>query len=223
MNRLNKYCFLNIEKIVQILYYIQKYSETVSKLELIKYLFFADRIHIREYFSLISLDTYIAMEHGPVASISLNILNKNEEYLNNYKNEELRYLDNIDIINNSNRKINEVTPDLLSKNEMSSLDKSIKLFFRKRLVELTHDYPEWKRFKELFENNYISSRAIVMDDFFENPDINDSPAIKEYFNGVDPLYKNEEYLKEARQFYSESLGENQQRNIFHNSKQDKEF
>jgi len=133
---LNKYCFLNIEKIIQIFFYIQKYSNTNSKLELIKYLFFADRINIREYYSLISLDTYVALEHGPVASIALNIINKNTEYLNNYEENELKYLKNIKIISNSKRKIGQIGRDLLSNNEMKSLDKSIELFSGKKLVDV---------------------------------------------------------------------------------------
>ena len=207
MIRLNKYCFLNIEKIVQIFYYIQKYSNTDTKLLLIKYLFFADRIHIRDHYSLISLDIYKALEHGPVASTALDILNKNMEYLNNYENDELKYLENIKMTDAKTRKINEMTHDLLSKNEMNSLDKSIKLFSGKNLVDLSHDYPEWKRFKTLFENKYVSSMPIHVDDFFKNPDINDSPAINKYFGSEDPLYKDDEYLSEARQFYLESMGQ----------------
>ena len=205
MINLNKYRFLNIEKIIQIFYYIQKHSNTYSKLELIKYLFFGDRIHIREHFSLVSLDTYVALKYGPVASLSLDILNKNKEYLNNYKPGEIKYLDNVIKINYTTRKINRVAIDLLSKNELNSLDRSIELFSGKRLVEISHDYPEWKRFKALFEEQIISSQIINTDDFFANPDIDDSPAIKKYFDGKDPLYKNSDYLNEARQFYLESL------------------
>jgi uncharacterized phage-associated protein len=207
MMHINKYCFLNIEKIVQIFYYIQKYSKTDSKLELIKYLFFADRIHIRDHFSLISLDVYKAMENGPVASTALDILNKNMEYLGNYEEDEIKHLKNIIIVDNKTRKINEVAFDLLSKNEINSLNKSIELFSGKKLVELSHDYPEWKRFKTLFENKYISQTPIHMEDFFKNPDINDSPAINRFFNGIDPLFKENELLEEAKQFYLESVGQ----------------
>jgi uncharacterized phage-associated protein len=205
MVNLNKYRFLNIEKIIQIFYYIQKFSKTDSKIELIKFLFFGDRIHIREHFSLISLDRYEARKFGPVASIALDILNKNKENLNNYQTNEMKYLDKIIKINNYTRKINKVAFDLLSKNEMHSLDKSIELFSGTKLVDISHDYPEWKRFQDLFEKHLISSEIINIEDFFENPDINNSPAIQKYFNGKDPLYKDVEFLKEAKQFYLESM------------------
>jgi hypothetical protein len=201
---MNRYNFLNIEKIVQVFYYIQKHTGTTDKLKLIKYLFFADRINIRKYFSLISLDTYVALVNGPAASISLDILNRNNEYLSNYPEHELKFLDYIKPVNGQTRTIKDIGCDLLSQNEMSSVDEVIKLFPQKfstrDLVEISHDYPEWYRYKELFDNNLISARPIIVDDFFVNPKLENAPALKKYFNG-DPLYENEEYLAEAQKFY----------------------
>lgn len=207
MKALNKYGFFNIEKIVQIFFYIQKYSNTVSKLELIKLLFFADRIHIRKHFSFISLDNYVALKYGPVASNSLDVLNKQKEFFSNFPASELLFLDNIKKINQSKRIIKQVSNDLLSKNEMASIDKAIELFSGKKLVEISHDYPEWKRYKELFEMQLISRHPVVIDDFFRNPDTNDSPAIQKYF-GADPLYEDDEYLQEAKAFFLQSIGQN---------------
>jgi len=203
---LNKYYFLNIEKIVQIFFYIQKSTRTTSKLELIKYLFFADRINIRKHFSFISLDTYVALKYGPVASSSLDILNKSRDYISNFSNIELKFLDKIKKVNDYKRIIDAVGNDLLSNNEKNSLDKAISLFQGKPLVELSHDYPEWKRYKELFERRFISSKPVVIDDFFCNPNMLDSPIIKKYFDNKDPLYEDEEYLKEAKEFYFQSIG-----------------
>jgi hypothetical protein len=203
-NVLNKYQFLNIEKIVQIFSYIQRHAKTTSKLELIKYLFFADRINIRKHFSFISLDRYVALENGPAASSALDILNKYKEYLSNFSDIELGFLDKIQIKNQSTRIIGDMGTDLLSNNEMHSLDLSIQTFPRKNLIEISHDYPEWKRYKELFDDQVISAQPIIIDDFFINPDPNNSPAIQKYFGGKDPLYENEEYLKEAKAFYLES-------------------
>jgi hypothetical protein len=202
---LDKYRFLNIEKIVQIFFYIQKHTNTDSKLELIKLLFFSDKIHIREYFSFISIDKYVALENGPAASVSLSLLNKKINR-KNYHPHEIKYFDNI--INRDKKIIiNKVQSDLLSRNEMNSLDKAINLFFGKNLTYISHDYPEWKRFKDLFEKEKIKKCDININDFFTNPDLNDSPALFEYFDGIDPLYKDIEYLEEAKQFYLESAAQ----------------
>jgi uncharacterized phage-associated protein len=207
VNIANKYGFFNIEKTVQVFYYIQKHAETYSKLELIKFLFFADRIHVRKHFSFISIDNYFAMKYGPVANNSLDVLNKQTEYLSNYPASELKHIDSVTKVNKAKRIIAKVSNDLLSKNEMSSIDKSIKLFSGKKLVDISHDYPEWKRYKELFDLQLISKEPVVIDDFFRNPDVSDSPAIQKYFGAVDPLYENEDYLNEAKDFFLQSFGQ----------------
>jgi hypothetical protein len=204
LNGLNKYFFLNIEKIVQIFSYIQKYSQTTSKIELIKYLFFADRINIRKHFAFISFDNYVALKYGPAASTSLDILNHTKDYLSNYSHNELKFLTKIKRLNQSKRIIEPAGTDLLSQNEMHSLDTAMNLFSDKPLIELSHDYPEWKRYKTLFENKLISMHPVNINDFFSNPDMNDSPTIKKYFS-EDPLYEDVAYLNEAKEFYLESF------------------
>jgi len=200
----SKYGFFNIEKIVQTFYYIQSHSSANTKLEFIKFLFFADRIHIRKHFSFISFDYYVAMKYGPVASTSLDVLNKSDR-LDVFPDDELKFLDYIGILNKAERIIKDVSNDLLSKNEMSSLDKSIKLFSNIKLIDISHDYPEWKRYRECFQYNPNFSQPIVIDDFFSNPDVNDSPAIQKYFDSVDPLFEDIDYLNEAKEFYLDSI------------------
>jgi len=204
---LNKYNFFNIEKAVQVFYYIQKHSETKSKLELVKYLFFADRIHLRKHFSLISLDNYVALKFGPVASNSLDVLNNEIDYLSNFDENELKFLNCIQRTGQSERIIGEMSTDLLSNNEMQSIDKSINIFSGTYLSDISHDYPEWKRYKDLFDMRLISSKPIKIDDFFRNPDIDDSPAIQKYFGNTDPLHEEDDYLNEAKEFYLQSIGE----------------
>jgi hypothetical protein len=204
---LNRYLSLNIEKIVQIFFYIQRLTDTTDKVELIKYLFFSDRINIRKHFSFISLDTYFALKRGPVASSSLYILNNNKEKLNKFitnDNSELRFLNNIEKINEKRLKIYHMDDDLLSNNEKGSIDKAIEIFQGKPLVELSHDYPEWKRYKEFFNEKPHSRKPIFIDDFFANPIVEDSPSINHCFNGKDPLYLDQEYLDEAKEFYFQS-------------------
>jgi hypothetical protein len=198
---LNKYSHFDIEKIIQVLAYIQRKTGTKSKLELIKYLFFADRVNIRRHFSFISRDYYYALKLGPVASETLDVLDKHDEYLN-YPDNELQLLDKIEIKDNRTRIINETNTDLLSKNEMRSIDFVTETFNDSSmfLVGLAHEYPEWKRYKELFDTKQASKLDIVIEDFFTNPDINNSPYLMKYF-GKDPLYEDEAYLEEAKKFY----------------------
>jgi hypothetical protein len=73
------------------------------------------------------------------------------------------------------------------------------------LVELTHEYPEWKRYKELFDNKQASKIDIKIEDFFTNPDMSNSPYLMKYFR-KDPLYEDEAYLDDAKKFYLEEMG-----------------
>jgi hypothetical protein len=197
---LNKYSHFNIEKIIQVLAYIQKKTGARSKLELIKYLFFADRVNIRRHFFFISRDYYYALKLGPVASETLDVLDRHDEYLN-YPDNELQLLDKIEATDSRTRIINETRTDLLSKNEMRSIDFIANTFKPPMpLVELTHEYPEWKRYKELFDAKQTSKEDIQREDFFANPDLNNSPYLMKYF-GKDPLYEDETYLDEAKKFY----------------------
>jgi uncharacterized phage-associated protein len=196
--------FFNIEKVIQALAYIQRQSGDKSKLHLVKYLFFSDRIHIRKNLSLISKDNYYALKYGPVASRSLDLLNKTEEYFN-YSDDTMNLLKKINIINKSARIIKETNTDLLSKNEMDSIDFAVQTFKGKPLVDISHEYPEWKRYEKAFLSLETNGEKIKMEDFFSNPDVNQSPCLKKYFN-CDPLFENEDYLQEAKEFYFERAG-----------------
>ena len=197
---LEKYQHFNIEKIIQIFAYIQKKAETYSKLELIKYLFFADRYNLRRNLSLISLDNYYAMKLGPVASTSLNVLKKEMDYLDNFPETDLKQLDKILTKGIAFIEISENEIDLLSEKEIKSIELAINTFKGTPFIEISHEYPEWKKFEELFLEHLTSREPIDMIDFFSNPDIDNSPLLKKYFNCKDPMYEDEEYLKAAKEF-----------------------
>jgi hypothetical protein len=203
-NSLNTYSHFNVEKVIQTLAYIQRKTGTESKLDLIKYLFFSDRVNIRRHFSLVSNDCYYALKFGPVASETLDILDKHEEYLN-YPDDIWQMLEKITIKDKRTRIINETNTDLLSRNEMNSIDFIADIFKKDMpLVDFTHEYPEWKRYENVFKNRYASKININIEDFFTNPDINYSPLLQKYF-GKDPLYEDEDYLNDAKQFYLEEM------------------
>jgi uncharacterized phage-associated protein len=203
MLNLRKFNTFNIEKIIQVLAYIQKRIDCTDKLKLIKLLFFADRMHLRKYLAFISFDIYYALRNGPAASKTLNVINRYEDFLDTTP-ENIKFLDKIKIIDKDNRIIKESNTNYMSKVEMSVLDAICEIFGNfstNELIELTHDYPEWKRYEALFNAGTNDGELIVLDDFFENPDTEKSPALKKYFNGNDPLYSDPDFLMNAKEFY----------------------
>jgi uncharacterized phage-associated protein len=200
----------NIEKIIQVLAYIQRRIEkedSYDKLKLLKLLFLADRCHLREYVSLISHDKYYAFRNGPTASKTLNVINHYTDLID-CTEEELELLNKVEILDNNNRIIKENNTDCMSEVEMRVIERICNTFGEfdnKALIEITHDYPEWKRYKRFFLNGYSLDDELIIktDDFFKNPDIYESPALKKYFEGKDPLYIEDDILKDVKELYNE--------------------
>jgi hypothetical protein len=95
----------------------------------------------------------------------------------------------------------------MSKVEMDVLDSVWEMFGTfniDALVDITHDYPEWKRYENLFMAGSNYGELVKIGDFFENPDVTISPALQKYFNGIDPLYEEEDYLKDVKEIYLEN-------------------
>lgn len=162
--------------ILESFYYLAKQLKSpVDKLAAIKLLFFADRYHLRKYGRLISDDTYYALPHGPVASNSLNIVN---EVISG----ENAGVDKQYIKGNSVTSFVAVDSDYeleyLSDSDIEALDFAIRKFGDKQawdLRNLTHEYPEWKRYKHTLESQLSRREKIVMNDFFENADVESDP------------------------------------------------
>lgn len=55
----------------------------LGKVKLMKLFYFSDFGHIKKYGSPITWDTYINLEHGPIPSIILNLVNSVEENIDN--------------------------------------------------------------------------------------------------------------------------------------------
>ncbi len=162
--------------VLEAFYYLaKKIDAPIDKLAAIKLLFFADRYHIRKYGRLISDDVYFALPHGPVASNSLDILNivmnghsagVDKAYL---KRESANAFVSVD---------SEYDFEYLSDSDIEALDFTIENFSSYETWELrnlTHEYPEWKRYKSTLESNLSRREKIIMDDFFKNADLEDDP------------------------------------------------
>ena len=157
--------------ILESFYYLAKHSSSpIDKLSAMKLLFFADRYHLRKYGRLISEDTYYALPHGPVASNALNILNDvlsgdnvgvKKQYIKGVTNQSFVPVDS------------EYELEYISDSDIEALDFAIKEFGHKEawdLRNITHEYPEWKRFEHTLENQLSRREKILMDDFFAKAD-----------------------------------------------------
>ena len=147
------------EKFVQALaYFAWRDVPALDKLKVAKLLYFADKQHLLSYGRPILGDTYFCLDHGPIPSASLNLLN--EVLLNEvteetdpsegyeFRSEVYRYVD-VDRSHKHPRLIKKLEPDLdvFSDSDVTVLDEVIGTYGSRtgwNLRELTHDEPTWK-------------------------------------------------------------------------------
>lgn len=196
---------LNVEQVLQALSYLQNKTNDENYMKLIKLIFFSDRYHIRHYGTLMTHDKYIAMPFGSVCSNILNIVTKNEEYLTEFSKEEIELVNKcIKSVSPKDIKVDFFGTNKLSTSAIESLEFSIEhfgKFDRFILANLTHDYPEWKRYKHLFIPNMLTKREdILIEDMFDDPNIKNSEYIRAYLK-EDPFADDKEFLQIMKEEY----------------------
>lgn len=148
-----------------------KAGGSINKLQALKLIFFADRYHLRKYGRLITNDNYIAMEHGPVPSHAKEIAESNYEYSPDlpkaYCNQYIAPKSNL-----SFRSIAPLDESVFSDSGLEALnfawDKFGKLN-RWELRDLTHEYPEWKKHKDVLDSGILRV-PMDLEDFFDDPE-----------------------------------------------------
>ena len=150
-------------------------NHRMNKLKLVKLIWAADRYHLRKYGRTVTDSEYFALPHGPVSSLTLDVIDSDEVAL---------YAEDISFISehitpwesDKNQIVlyNETEDDYLSETDKEALKFAWDTFGDKDPFELadniTHQYPEWSKFREHFDvNNERSRQSIDLNDFFENP------------------------------------------------------
>ena len=129
-----------------------------------KLLWLADRYHLRQYARTITHDNYYAMRYGVVPSTAKNMVDKlsnsvrSQKYIQ--KTEKYYY-----------KSITEVDKDVFSDSDLEVLDLILKKFNNmspQALSNLSHDFPEWKRYENNLTDGNKRSYKIDINDFFEN-------------------------------------------------------
>jgi uncharacterized phage-associated protein len=152
-------------------YLIKKEGGTIDKLKLIKLVYFADRYHLRRYGRPMVNDAYLAMPLGPVGSSVKDIA----EFSNFLDESERNYAGAFlatGAMPNTVISINEVDKDVFSDSEVEALDFAYKEFGKlsaPKLVDITHRYPEWSKFKNALQSKETTREPMSYSDFFNNP------------------------------------------------------
>jgi uncharacterized phage-associated protein len=151
-------------------FFANKAGGYINKMKAIKLIYFADRYHLRKYGRPITNDEYFAMPYGPVNS-GVKEIAENSDFL--AKDEQVYASTYLKVQNQYGVKsINPVENKVFSKSDIEALsfawDKFGK-YNQYQLADLSHNYPEWKRFKEIIESKAQSRVRMNYEDFFEDP------------------------------------------------------
>lgn len=150
-------------------------NHRMNKLKLVKLIWAADRYHLRKYGRTVTDSEYFALPHGPVSSLTLDVIDNDEVAL---YTEDISFIsEHITPWESDKNQIvlyNETEDDYLSETDKEALKFAWDTFGDKDPFELadniTHQYPEWSKFREHFDvNNERSRQSINLNDFFENP------------------------------------------------------
>jgi uncharacterized phage-associated protein len=183
-------------------YLLSRLGSEYNHMSLLKLIFFADRYHIRKYARPVTSDFYYALEQGPVASFLLNVFHGMYPEITEIKRKD-RYT--VTLVKKSDRL------EWLSKSDIEAMEFSIKNFakFDKwALVDITHAYPEWRRYKKEFGDNETAREPIYIEDFLGELDTNDPKILGLKFKDpFEPLSRDEkkELLEEITEYCANLL------------------
>lgn len=169
---------LQLQKVVESVNYLLRKGEnnSLNKLLLMKLIWATDRYHLRKFGRLVTGDSYVAMPKGPVASLSLDIINHNDFLPEDALSFSEQYIE-IDSSNHNVKSLISSNLESLSRSDIEALDFAWSNFGstpRFDLVDITHEYPEWKRHETALAN-IRTSIPIDLRDFFKNPAIENDP------------------------------------------------
>lgn len=176
--------------IVQAVFYLLNHSKGFDKIQIIKLLYLSDKYHLLHYGRTVTGDNYFAMRHGPVGSITKDVLSFNDRMSKRVIDYFRSLIDEFEC--NYRSKENNCSFDRLSDSDKEALDFVLKEFGKLnpfQIRDYTHKYPEWKQHDEYLKQNPGGRKKISQ---------------RELFNVIDNrLGITKEQAKEALEIFSD--------------------
>ena len=139
----------NPKKILEGVVWLASQLPDIDQYQVVKMFFYADKKHLNAYGRPIFGDKYVALEHGPIASLTLNAIKREKEYIADeyIKLFEAALSFGVDGNRHLLRAKREADLDEFSKTDIAMLRESFEENKDKSFWELrekTHEEPAWK-------------------------------------------------------------------------------
>lgn len=167
------------KKSIQAISYLTNKSpnQQINRLKVFKLLWLSDKYHLLKFGRTILKDIYCAMENGPVPSEVFDFTKIHPDYYEEHLTTTRYFI----------KSVKPCDVSLLSKSDIEVLDLVWEEFGSMDvwvLRDLTHQYPEWKRFeKQLKDPNSPNSYPMILEDFYEIP-VNNEKNKSNFFSTI---------------------------------------
>ena len=152
---------------------------TINKMRALKLIWLADRLHIRKYYRPILNDTYFALNYGPVASHTKDLIEDNSFLSEEEKNYRNLYIQSEDKYNY--KSLSGFDSKVFSESDIQAMNKIYEAFGELgefKLSEESHKYPEWKRFESHLNSKSSSRFEMSYEDFFADFSPGENPVFE---------------------------------------------
>jgi uncharacterized phage-associated protein len=160
----------NHKKAVQTLaYFAQKEGGVINKMKAFKLIWLSDRLHLRKYGRPILNDVYFALPKGPIPSSTKDLADNSDYLADNEKELRQQMLENAGRYTIKSKA--ETQKNVFSESDlevMSLVYDSFGNLDEFTLSELSHEYPEWKKFEKSLQMGHSSRFEMNYQDFFED-------------------------------------------------------
>jgi uncharacterized phage-associated protein len=181
-------------------------NNRINTVKAVKLIWLADRYHLRKYGRPVIEDAYVAMKRGPVCSIVKDIAQNSQALTDRASDNEINYSKRY-IKASSIWTVESIAPidqSVLSDSDLEALEFAFKEFggySHEDLIKISHDYPEWTKFKETLEGGLVRSCRMSYEDFFRDPAQPQEISIVQ----EDKFCKSQEDIECARDIFLEEL------------------
>jgi uncharacterized phage-associated protein len=159
----------NYRKAVQTLnFFAQKEGSVINKMKVFKLIWLSDRLHLRKYGRPILNDVYFALPKGPIPSTTKDLADNSDFLADTEKELREQFIENVSRFTIKAKA--ETQKSVFSQSDLEVMNLvydhfgSLNEF---QLSDLSHQYPEWKKFENGLNIGHSSRFEMSYQDFFE--------------------------------------------------------